>query len=266
MKHTILLLLLLGGCSIYRPISEPVFKDEPVISKTIMKKEFDSLPPPEKGPITVAVYSFADKTGQRKPSQTITSFSTAVTQGAENYIIKALQDVGHGRWFRVAERVGLDNLIKERQMIRQMRESYLGKNAQELPPMELAGVIIEGGIIDYNSNTLTGGLGVRYFGIGPNTQYQQDLVVVSLRAVSVTTGEVLTSVTVEKNLLSTGENVTAFKFFDVGTQAFELDGGLSFNEPGNYAIRSAIEKAVVEMIKEGNRKGLWKFKEEPNVQ
>lgn len=259
---TLLLFLLLTGCSVYRPISEPIFRDDPVISNTIMKKEFDSLSPPAGGPVTVAVYSFADKTGQRKPSQTTTSFSTAVTQGAENYIIKALQDVGNGRWFRVAERVGLDNLIKERQMIRQMRESYLGKGAQELPPIELAGVIIEGGIVDYNSNTLTGGLGVRYFGIGPNTQYQQDLVVVSLRAVSVLTGEVLVSVTVEKNLLSTGENVTAFKFFDVSTQAFELDGGITFNEPGNYAIRSAIEKAVVEMIKQGANKGIWKFKEE----
>ena len=170
---------------------------------------------------------------------------------SEAYIIKSLQEVGHGTWFRVAERVGLDNLIKERQMIRQMREAYDGKQAKELPPMALAGIIIEGGIIDYNTNTLTGGIGARYFGIGPNTQYQQDLVVVSLRAISVSTGEVLVSVTVEKNLLSTGENVTAFKFFDAATQAFEFDGGLTYNEPGNYAIRSAIELAVVELIKIG---------------
>ena len=139
---------------------------------------------------------------------------------------------------------------------------FRSKQAKELPPMALAGVIIEGGIIDYNSNTLTGGAGVRYFGIGPNTQYQQDLVVVSLRAISVSTGEVLVSVTVEKNLLSTGENVTAFKFFDVGTQAFEFDGGLAFNEPGNYAIRSAIEAAVVELIKQGVNKNIWQFKKE----
>ena len=197
-----------------------------------------------------------------KPSTTTTNFSTAVTQGAEAYIIKSLQEVGHGTWFRVAERVGLDNLIKERQMIRQMREAYDGKQAKELPPMALAGIIIEGGIIDYNTNTLTGGIGARYFGIGPNTQYQQDLVVVSLRAISVSTGEVLVSVTVEKNLLSTGENVTAFKFFDAATQAFEFDGGLTYNEPGNYAIRSAIELAVVELIKQGDKKRIWKFKED----
>ena len=263
MKNIIILVMcLLISCSVYRPLTEPSMKDEPVVAKTLLKKEFDELKPPLGGAITVAVYSFADKTGQRKPSNTTTNFSTAVTQGAESYIIKSLQDVGKGRWFRVTERVGLDNLIKERQMIRQMRESYEGKNARELPPMALAGIIIEGGIIDYNTNTLTGGIGVRYFGIGPNTQYQQDLVVVSLRAISVSTGEVLATVTVEKNLLSTGENVTAFKFFDVSTQAFEFDGGLTFNEPGNYAIRSAIEAAVVELIKQGANKGIWKFKED----
>ena len=263
MKHIILLvMMLMTGCTLYRPLSEPWMKDDPVVGKTLMKKEFDTLKPPYGGPVTVAVYSFADKTGQRKPSTTTTNFSTAVTQGAEAYIIKSLQEVGHGTWFRVAERVGLDNLIKERQMIRQMREAYDGKQAKELPPMALAGIIIEGGIIDYNTNTLTGGIGARYFGIGPNTQYQQDLVVVSLRAISVSTGEVLVSVTVEKNLLSTGENVTAFKFFDAATQAFEFDGGLTYNEPGNYAIRSAIELAVVELIKQGANKQIWKFKED----
>lgn len=259
---TLILISILTGCTAYRPFTDPIMRDEPVVSTTLLKKEFDAVPPPEGGQIPVAVYSFADKTGQRKPSQTVTNFSTAVTQGAEGYIIKSLQDVGRGRWFKVAERVGLDNLIKERQMIRQMREIYEGKEAKELPPIMFAGVIVEGGIVDYNTNTLTGGAGVRYFGIGPNTQYQQDLVVVSLRVVSVQTGEVLLTVTTEKNLLSTSENVTAFKFFDVGTQAFEFDGGLTFNEPGTYAIRSAIESAVVEVIKQGVDKGLWKYKEE----
>ena len=155
-------MIFLPSCSLYRPLTEPWMKDDPVVGKTLLKKEFDTLKPPAGGPVTVAVYSFADKTGQRKPSQTTTNFSTAVTQGAETYIIKSLQEVAHGTWFKVAERVGLDNLIKERQMIRQMREAYDGKEAKELPPMTLAGIIIEGGIIDYNTNTLTGGVGARY--------------------------------------------------------------------------------------------------------
>jgi curli production assembly/transport component CsgG len=82
--------------------------------------------------------------------------------------------------------------------------------------------------------------------------------------VSVQTGEVLTTVTVEKNLLSTADGATALKFFNQATQAFEFDSSQTFNEPGNYALRSAIETAVIELIKKGERNGLWKFKEKPD--
>jgi curli production assembly/transport component CsgG len=160
--------------------------------------------------------------------------------------------------------VGLDNLLKERQMIKQTREIYDGANAKMLPPLQMAGVILEGGIIDYNSNTLTGGTGARIFGIGAQTAYTQDVVVISLRLVSVQTGEVLTTVTVEKNLLSTADGATALKFFNQATQAFEFDSSQTFNEPGNYALRSAIETAVIELINKGERNGLWKFKEKSN--
>jgi curli production assembly/transport component CsgG len=149
-------------------------------------------------------------------------------------------------------------------MIKQTREIYDGANAKMLPPLQMAGVILEGGIIDYNSNTLTGGTGARWLGIGAQTAYTQDVVVISLRLVSVQTGEVLTTVTVEKNLLSTADGTTALKFFNQATRAFEFDSSQTFNEPGNYALRSAIETAVVELINKGERSGLWKFKEKPN--
>jgi curli production assembly/transport component CsgG len=164
----------------------------------------------------------------------------------------------------VVERVGLDNLLKERQMIKQTREIYEGANAKPLPPLQMAGVILEGGIIDYNSNTLTGGTGARWLGIGAQTAYTQDIVVISLRLVSVQTGEVLTTVTVEKNLLSTADGTTALKFFNQATRAFEFDSSQTFNEPGNYALRSAIETAVIELINKGERQNLWKFKEKSN--
>jgi curli production assembly/transport component CsgG len=212
----------------------------------------------------VAVYGFKDLTGQLKPSSTLSLFTTAVTQGAEAYLMKSLQEVGNRQWFTVVERVGLDNLLKERQMIKQTREIYEGANAKPLPPLQMAGVILEGGIIDYNSNTLTGGTGARWLGIGTSTAYTQDVVVISLRLVSVQTGEVLTTVTVEKNLLSTADGATALKFFNQATQAFEFDSSQTFNEPGNYALRSAIETAVIELIKKGERTGLWQFKEKSN--
>jgi curli production assembly/transport component CsgG len=149
-------------------------------------------------------------------------------------------------------------------MIKQTREIYDGANAKMLPPLQMAGVILEGGIIDYNSNTLTGGTGARWLGIGAQTAYTQDIVVISLRLVSVQTGEVLTTVTVEKNLLSTADGTTALKFFNQATRAFEFDSSQTFNEPGNYALRSAIETAVIELINKGERQNLWKFKEKPN--
>ena len=65
----------------------------------------------------VAVYAFPDLTGQRKSSDNIASFSTAVTQGAEHVLVEALRDAGRGNWFVVVERSGLDHLTKERQLV-----------------------------------------------------------------------------------------------------------------------------------------------------
>lgn len=253
----------LVGCSTIIPLGEVGIKDEPKVTETI-SKEIDKLPAPAGPKIAVAVYGFKDMTGQRKNSTTLSLFSTAVTQGAESYLIKSLQEAGNRQWFTVVERVNLDNLLKERQMIKQTREIYEGKNAKMLPPLTLAGVIVEGGIVDYNSNVLTGGTGVAVLGIGPYTQYTQDQVVISLRLVSVQSGEILTTVTVEKNLLSTHEGVTGLRFFNQNTQTFEFDTSQTFNEPGNYALRSAIEQAIVELVKRGERLGLWKYKEKSN--
>jgi curli production assembly/transport component CsgG len=260
---TIAVAMAISGCSTVRPWGSTKIKEEATVSETI-NKSFSVVPAPAGPAVTVAVYGFKDLTGQRKPSNTLSLFSTAVTQGAEAYLMKSLQEVGNRQWFTVVERVGLDNLLKERQMIKQTREIYEGANAKPLPPLQMAGVILEGGIIDYNSNTLTGGTGARWLGIGTSTAYTQDVVVISLRLVSVQTGEVLTTVTVEKNLLSTADGATALKFFNQATQAFEFDSSQTFNEPGNYALRSAIETAVIELIKKGERTGLWQFKEKSN--
>jgi curli production assembly/transport component CsgG len=195
----------------------------------------------------------------------VASLSSAVTQGAENYLIKALQDVGNARWFTVLERVGLENLIKERQMIRQMRDQYQGRDAKMLPPMIFAGLIMEGGIVGYDSNTLTGGTGVRIFGIGGSTQYQSDTVTVTLRTVSVSTGEILTTVTVTKTVLSYMDKLTVLRFVDdgtkngIGTNALEGEVGGSINESINKAIDVAVQAAVLTTINEGVRKGHWSF-------
>jgi curli production assembly/transport component CsgG len=245
----------LSGCSSIVNIPDP---EPPVLVKN-ENTEFLTMAPPATGKVVAAVYGFSDKTGQRKPSDKMANISTAVTQGAEVWLIKALQEVGGGTWFQVVERVGLDNLTKERQIIRQARES-VGDTTQ-LRPMLFAGVIVEGGIIGYDSNVLTGGAGARYLGIGPSTQYRQDIVTVTMRMTSTQTGEVLLSTSVTKTIISSGTSMTVFKFFDMGTNSFEAEAGNTINEPVNYAVRVAIEQAVVEMIKEGERKNLWRYKE-----
>ena len=132
---------------------------------TPMVNKLASYAPPERK-VTVAVYKFSDLTGQRKPSTNVALLSSAVTQGAEVWLIQALKTAGKGEWFQVLERVGLDNLVKERQIIRSTRIKYEGEKAKEVKPLLFAGVLIEGGIVGYDSNIVTGGAGARYLGIG----------------------------------------------------------------------------------------------------
>ena len=249
----VILLALLSGCA---STQVEVMQEEPI--KIEPKKSLvDKLPLLDGPPITIAVYGFIDKTGQNKPNEKLALFSKAVTQGAETFLIKALQDSKN--WFKVVERVGLDNLIKERQLIRNQREVYEGKQAKPLRPMTVAGIMIEGGIIGYDSNIRSGGSGARYLGIGASQQYRVDEVVISLRLVSVSSGEILLTNAVSKTIYSAAQNIGVMKFIDSGTSSLEVELGSAANEPTTYAVRLAIEQAVYEMIIEGEKKGLWRF-------
>ena len=53
--------------------------------------------------------------------------------------------------------------------------------------------------------------------------------------------------------------VAVFKFFDMGTQSFENEVGATKTEAGIYALKSALDLAVEELIIKGERKRLWKF-------
>ena len=258
-KLLIILSLLLTGCAV---VQKSGHEHKPEVAQNKLQKEFDAIPSPNGKKVVVAVYSFTDKTGQRKPTPGIASFSTAVTQGAEVFLIRALQDVGHGNWFDVVERVNIDALTKERTIIRQMREAYEGKDAKPLMPLSFAGIIMEGGIIGYDSGTESGGAAHRFLGIGSQTQYSKDTVTVSLRAVSVNTGKVLVAVTITKIIYSTADSIAIMKFLNAGTQAFEAETGLTINEVGTLAVKATVEAAVVELIKEGERKGIWEFTKE----
>jgi curli production assembly/transport component CsgG len=244
----------LSGCA---TVHMEAGRDEPVALQP-RESLTTKIPELDGPPITIAVYGFQDKTGQMKPNDKLAVFSKAVTQGAEVFLIKSLQDSKN--WFKVVERVGLDNLIKERQLIRNQREVYEGKDARPLKPMTVAGVMIEGGIIGYDSNIRSGGNGARFLGIGGSQQYRVDEIVISMRLISVNSGEVLLTTAVSKTIFSTQHNVGVLRFVDAGTKALELENGMALNEPTTYAVRVAIEQAVYDMIVEGEKKGIWRYK------
>ena len=233
--------------------------EQPQVVKLPAYIDLLNLPPAENKPV-VAVYGFLDKTGQRKDSVTGQSFSTAVTQGGTELLIDALKTAGGGTWFRVVERQGIDALVRERQIIRSGRDEAakkLGEESQGVGPLLFAGMIIEGGIIGYDSNVKTGGRGARTLGIGFSRQYRQDVVTVSVRAVSVLTGEILLNVQTKKSILSYGSGGDVFRFIEQGTQLIEYEDGVGNNESVTYAVRTAIEAAVLEMVYQGHERGFW---------
>ena len=228
------------------------FSGDSIIEKPITKA-ITEVPMPARIPV-VAIYKFEDLTGQRKSRDGIADFSSAVTQAPEAYLIRALKQSG---FFKVVERKGLDHLTKERQLIRQTRQSFEDETKQK--PLLFAGLIIEGGIVDYNTNLLTGGVGARYLGIGNSKQYREDKVVISIRIVSVSTGEILLEILTSKAILSVGLSNDYFRFHSNDTELVEFESGNAMNEPKYIAVQAATETAVVELIRQGIEKGYWKY-------
>ena len=227
------------------------FSGAAVLEKPVTK-DITKLPLPARTPV-VAIYKFEDLTGQRKSRDGIADFSSAMTQAPEAYLIRALKTSG---FFKVVERKGLDHLTKERQLIRSTRERFDEKDKQL--PLLYAGIIIEGGIVDYNTNVLTGGAGARYLGIGTSKQYREDTVVVSMRLVSVSTGEILLDILTSKAILSVGVSNDYFRF-TTENDLIEVESGNSMNEPKFIALQAAIETSVVELVRSGQEKGYWKY-------
>jgi len=129
-------------------------------------------------------------------------------------------------------------------------------------PLTFAGLIMEGGVIGYESNIKSGGFGARYLGIGASKQYRQDTVTISLRTVSVSTGKVLTEVLVNKSILSVSLNQDAFRFISDATELIEIENGMVENESVNIALQNAIETAVLKTIQIGIEKNYWSVNEE----
>ena len=254
----ILPILFLGGCATHPEWSTDI--TEPEVVRLPAYQELLNVPPAKSMPI-VAVYGFKDLTGQRKARDGIADFSTAVTQGSTEMLIDALKTAGGGTWFRVVERQGIEHLVRERQIIRSTRKEYADEKSQGVGPLLFAGMIIEGGIIGYDTNIETGGQGARTLGIGFSRKYRKDVVTVSIRAVSVLSGEILLNVQSKKTILSYGTGGDVFRFTEQGTQLVEYEDGVGNNESVTYAVRTSIEAGVLELIYQGHDRGLWKVGE-----
>jgi len=217
-----------------------------------------NLPPASRQPV-IAIYAgaFGDKTGQRKSNSQFALFSTAITTAPEAYLIRALKHASGGKFFKVVERVGIDNITRERQIIRSTRRDFEEDN--KLGPLLFAGLLMQGGVVDYETNLRTGGIGARTLGIGASREFREDTVTVSLRTVSVLTGEILIEVLVTKKILSVGMSGDVFRFVEAGTQLVELEAGATENESSAIALREAIETAVYQTILEGEERGFWAF-------
>ena len=263
-KSQYLLVLLLSSCSILdqrKDTYEQRFKEHDVVSiQDLQSVDLKNVFIPKVSPV-VAVYptSFTDQTGQRKSNSEFALFSTAITQQPNALLIRALKHAGNGKFFRVVERVGLDNLTKERQLIRSAREQTATEEDKKkaLRPLLFAGILIEGAVISYEANLESGGIGARYLGIGSSVQYREDNITVSLRMVSVATGEVLLEVLSQKTIFSYGKSEDVFRFIEANTELVEIELGNARNESSTIALMKAIEGGVLEIVNLGYEKGFW---------
>jgi curli production assembly/transport component CsgG len=255
--RALILLLFLYGCA---PLAVIGDKENPVIERPSLDLLTNLKPPKQKA--VVSVYSFPDLTGQRKSSERMALFSTAVTQGGALMLMEALMNAGGGSWFTVIERQGLANLTRERQLIISTRESYDGEGANKLMPLLYSGIIFEGGIVSYDTNYQTGGTAFRIRGVGINNIYRRDRVTVNLRAVLVQTGEILLNVSSSKTLFSAGAGSDVFVFENQGTDLIEIESGLTENETVGLATKIAIETAVYALIQQGIELNMWSYDDE----
>ena len=253
----LVLLCVLGGCA---HVPSTVRDNARLTPGTAITRDLVALPAP-KGRIAVAVYGIRDQTGQYKPAPD-SSFSTAVTQGASSMLIRALQDSG---WFVPVERENLQNLLTERKIVRALEMPQpAGTPPVQIPPLLAASVLIEGGVVAYESNVRTGGVGARFLGIGMSTQYRVDQVTVNLRTVDIRGGQILQSVSTTKTIYSYELHPSVFKFVNVKDLA-EFEAGTTRNEPTQLCVGEAIEAAVVHLIAQGIRDGSWALQDDAGM-
>jgi curli production assembly/transport component CsgG len=248
--------MLLTGC-----VTQPMASagNATLTPPTRVTRDLTHLPPP-KGRVTAAVYGFRDLTGQYKPSPD-SSFSSQVTQGGASFLVKAMRDSG---WFTPVERENLQDLLTERKIMRALEtpddKNRAGSNVPQIGALAPASIVLEGGIVGYDSNIRTGGAGVAYLGISASQQYRVDQVTVNLRAVDIRNGTILNSVSTTKTIYSIQVDTGVYRFIGF-KDLLQAEIGMTRNEPQQLCVNEAIESALVHLIVQGVANQTWSLKD-----
>ena len=207
-----------------------------------------NLPAPDKQ-ISVAVYSFSDLTGQRKPNDNYADLSYAVSQAGNDMLIGILLKAARGQWFKVAERDELKAVVQE--------QTLKAGHGHKRNKLISADYLLTGGIIGYDSNFVTGGFGARYFGIGASTKYRSDLITIALRLVDTRTGEVILATEAHDTVMSYGFSGGGVRH--IAGKFVELDAGITRNEVLTIITRRAISKSLLQLMEEAVDRKIWKL-------
>lgn len=248
------------GCASVTSIPAEVRDRANLTPPTPTSRDLFNFPAPA-GKVAVAVYGFRDQTGQYKPAPD-SSFSTAVTQGATSMLVKSLKDSG---WFIPVERENLQNLLTERKIVRALETPQPNDAPKiQVPSLLSASILVEGGIVAYESNVRSGGAGAKFLGVGISTLYRVDQVTVNLRSVDIRSGEILHSVSTTKTIYSYEVRPSVFKFVNV-KDLVEVEAGVTRNEPSQLCVSEAIEAGVAHLIAQGIKSRAWVLKNQNDM-
>jgi curli production assembly/transport component CsgG len=157
----------------------------------------------------------------------------------------------------------LQNVLTERRIVRALEPQ--AASASNLAGLLPASILLEGGIIGYETNVRTGGAGARFLGVGASEEYRTDQVTINLRAVDIRTGRILVSTSTTKGIYSYKLAADIFRFVSY-QRLLEGEVGYTRNEPGQLCVQEAIEAALVHLIVEGITENHWALMNPEDIQ
>ncbi len=126
--------------------------------------------------------------------------------------------------------------------------------------LQNAEYIIEGGIVGYDSDEVTGGGGLRLLNIGGFGEIRKDIVTVNIRLVNVKNGTIVLNRTLSKGIYSQKIQGSSFGYIDID-KILETEIGFSHNEPVFEALNLTIQTAILDIIRQGVTSKIWQYKQ-----